>query len=208
VTERNPSGDGRDRDKTRAARQAYKQRLRDAGMCPGSARHPRPREGRVHCDLCIARSVRSSREWRNGLTGEAGDRRSHGKRTLHPGRASSRAVKQESGPLSAEMALRDQLRPRTRGECVDGPRPCIWVSCKHHLGVDVDPHSGALIINFGGVDPTELHTSCVLDVADARADGVTLDDVGALLNVTRERVRQIEARALIKIRRSKEGAAL
>src|SRR5690606_3867534 len=30
----------------------------------------------------------------------------------------------------------DYWKPRTRAECVDGPRPCPFVSCRHHLYVD------------------------------------------------------------------------
>jgi hypothetical protein len=39
--------------------------------------------------------------------------------------------------------------------------------------------------------------SCVLDVAEE--GGVTLEVVGACFNVTRERIRQIEARALMRL---------
>ena len=28
-------------------------------------------------------------------------------------------------------------RPLTRAECKDGPRPCPWVSCRHHLLLEV-----------------------------------------------------------------------
>src|SRR6476659_8340628 len=33
----------------------------------------------------------------------------------------------------------DYWRPESREECVDGPRPCPFVSCKHHLSIDVSP---------------------------------------------------------------------
>lgn len=29
------------------------------------------------------------------------------------------------------------LRPRTRAECADSPRPCPWVSCRHHLAIEL-----------------------------------------------------------------------
>jgi len=40
--------------------------------------------------------------------------------------------------------------------------------------------------------------TCALDVADR--GGITLEEVGAILNLTRERIRQVEVRGLAKIR--------
>jgi len=88
-------------------------------------------------------------------------------------------------------------RPVTRGDCEHAARPCPWVSCKYHLYLDVDPETGSLKINFPGVPPDELgllEDTCVLDVADR--GGITFDAVGELLNVTRERARQLEASGL------------
>src|SRR6185312_8298743 len=42
----------------------------------------------------------------------------------------------------------DVERPRTRGDCADMPRPCPFVSCSHHLYLEVNPESGALKLNF------------------------------------------------------------
>ncbi|NUQ78861.1 MAG: hypothetical protein HUU21_35500, partial [Polyangiaceae bacterium] len=42
----------------------------------------------------------------------------------------------------------DYYKPRARGECVDGPRPCPYVSCQHHLYLDVSPRTGAIKLNF------------------------------------------------------------
>jgi hypothetical protein len=39
--------------------------------------------------------------------------------------------------------------------------------------------------------------SCALDVADR--GGTTLEDVGAIMNLTRERIRQVEVKALAKL---------
>src|SRR6185436_15449349 len=33
----------------------------------------------------------------------------------------------------------DEPRPQTRKDCKDAQRPCPWVSCKHHLYLDVNP---------------------------------------------------------------------
>lgn len=34
----------------------------------------------------------------------------------------------------------NEQRPRTRGDCKDGPRPCPWVSCRHHLLLEIAKH--------------------------------------------------------------------
>lgn len=81
-------------------------------------------------------------------------------------------------------------RPKTRGECVDGPRPCPWVSCKHHLYLSVNPDTGTIKLPFPDLEPWELSETCVLDVA--QRGEITLEEVGNLMNITRERVRQIE----------------
>jgi hypothetical protein len=88
-------------------------------------------------------------------------------------------------------------RPRTRAECRAGPRPCPFVACKHHLYLDVSPTTGTIKMNFPNLEVWELSESCALDVADA--GGLELDRMSALLNVTRERIRQIEALAMAKL---------
>jgi Sigma-70, region 4 len=91
----------------------------------------------------------------------------------------------------------DVQRPRTRGECVDGPRPCPFVSCEHHLYLDALGTS--LKINFPDIEPYEMRESCVLDIADR--EGATLEEVGECINLTRERVRQVEEIALEKVKK-------
>ena len=92
----------------------------------------------------------------------------------------------------------DVPRPVTRSDCVDGPRPCPWSSCKHHLYLDVNPETGSIKLNFPDLEPWELKETCALDVADRR--GHTLDEVGEVMNLTRERVRQVEVKALLQVR--------
>lgn len=90
-------------------------------------------------------------------------------------------------------------RPKTRAGCVDVPRPCPYVSCKHNLYLDVSPKTGSIKLNFPDIDPDQMTTpSCSLDVADKR--GETLEEVGRNMNMTRERVRQIEVKSLTKMR--------
>src|SRR5207248_4026222 len=46
--------------------------------------------------------------------------------------------------LQALMAELDATRPRVRGDCAEGPRPCPYVSCKYNLYVDVNPRTGSV----------------------------------------------------------------
>lgn len=70
--------------------------------------------------------------------------------------------------------------PRTRAECADGPRPCPAQTCRHHLDGE-----------------------CVLDLA--AAGGMTLEEVGAKMGLTKERIRQIEIGAIAKLRERVEA---
>jgi hypothetical protein len=108
----------------------------------------------------------------------------------------SRVVKQSLPIIYDEGYPLDAERPRTRGDCQDGPRPCPWVSCRHHLYADTLP-SGNLKLNFPDKEPWELEHTCSLDVADD--GGTSLEQVGVALNLVRERVRQIEVIALTKL---------
>lgn len=101
--------------------------------------------------------------------------------------------------MGALLAPIDGLgRPGSRQECVDGPRPCPWVSCKHHLYLDVNPETGSIKLNFPDIEVWEMRDTCSLDVADR--GGITLEEVGEILNLTRERIRQVEVRGLLKLK--------
>jgi hypothetical protein len=91
----------------------------------------------------------------------------------------------------------DVERPRTRQDCRDAPRPCPWVACKHHLYLDINPRTGSIKINFPDLEPWELAQTCALDVADG--GGLTLEEIGLVTNLTRERVRQVEVRGLLTL---------
>ncbi|HWN71109.1 MAG TPA: sigma factor-like helix-turn-helix DNA-binding protein [Haliangium sp.] len=92
----------------------------------------------------------------------------------------------------------DVPRPQTRSECHEQQRPCPWVACKHHLYLDVNPETGSIKLNFPDLEPWELQDTCALDVAER--GGITLEEVGEIMNLTRERIRQVEVRGLRKIR--------
>jgi len=89
-------------------------------------------------------------------------------------------------------------RPRSRADCANGPRPCMFIACKHHLYLDVNPATGSIKLNFPDREVWELDETCALDVADK--GGITLEEVGSIMNLTRERIRQVETRGLAKLR--------
>ena len=88
------------------------------------------------------------------------------------------------------------VRPRTRGECVDGPRPCPFASCEHHAIHGMMFGQQALALDDDAVLAAleALPASCTLDVADR--EGATLEEVGLIFGVTRERIRRIESGAI------------
>ena len=92
----------------------------------------------------------------------------------------------------------DIPRPTTRAECREEMRPCPWVACKHHLYLDINPETGSIKINFPDLEPWELKHTCALDVAER--GGITLEEVGEIMNLTRERIRQVEVRGLLKLK--------
>jgi hypothetical protein len=88
-------------------------------------------------------------------------------------------------------------RPATRAQCSGVPRPCPFISCKHHLYLDVSPRTGSIKLNFPDLEVWELPISCALDIADE--GGCTLETVGEIMNLTRERIRQVEVNALARL---------
>jgi hypothetical protein len=100
----------------------------------------------------------------------------------------------------------DYEKPKSRIDCVDGARPCPFVSCKHHLFLDVSARTGAIKLNFPDLEVWEMTETCALDIADR--GGTTLEEVGAIMNLTRERIRQVEVKALAKLDALREMMAL
>lgn len=79
---------------------------------------------------------------------------------------------------------------QTRGACRLACYPCHQTQCRYHLGV---AHLDAALLHDDDTLPT-----CALEVASHGAH--TLDQISELLGVTTERVRQLEAAALRKLR--------
>ena len=102
-------------------------------------------------------------------------------------------------------------RPRTWGECLEralgtASRPCGYLRCKHNLLVDVDGRTGSYKVTwphlavgaYGDEYGAYPQHTCALRVAEQ--GGMTLEEIGSVMNLTRERVRQIETRALYALR--------
>ena len=92
----------------------------------------------------------------------------------------------EASPRDDEPVDHEPGRPKLRSDCAHVPRPCPYITCRYHLWSEVSRRREEL--------PDD---SCVLDLAETGPR--TLDEVGDLLGVTRERIRQIQARALRKL---------
>jgi hypothetical protein len=97
---------------------------------------------------------------------------------------------QPEAPLSA---AEESLRPKKRGDCLDGPRPCPWVGCRHNLTLLVDQRGGVHI----NPRAFSFH-NCALDLADEQAER-SPEEVAALLGISEAEIRQIEHTYLEKM---------
>lgn len=108
-------------------------------------------------------------------------------------------VRQNNEPeMAGLIEMVEHVRPNNRKQCVNGHRPCLFVACKHHLYLDVNQETGSIKYNFPEKEVWEMKETCALDVADR--GGITLEEVGEILNLTRERIRQVEVKGLTKLR--------
>jgi DNA-directed RNA polymerase sigma subunit (sigma70/sigma32) len=73
------------------------------------------------------------------------------------------------------------------------------VGCQYNLLLDLNVNTGGFKITWPNKKAKEIAESCALDVANR--GGVTLEEVGGMMNVTRERVRQIQEKAMEKLSR-------
>lgn len=91
-------------------------------------------------------------------------------------------------------------RPRSRGDCIDVPRPCPYVACSQNLYLEARDDTGNIQRAFADREPGEMQWSCALD--EAAKGGLTLEETARRLGITRERARQIEERAVSKMKRA------
>lgn len=92
----------------------------------------------------------------------------------------------------------ESARPRTRGECRGGIRPCPFVSCRYHLFLDIDEETGEIRLNYPGKEIFELENTCSLDIAEQ--GGVPLPEVARILNVGQKAIRNLVVRSLAMVR--------
>ncbi len=99
----------------------------------------------------------------------------------------------DSAPSSGvRLIAAPPSRPKTRGECVNGVRPCPWAGCRHHLLLDVKAKGR---LEMYADEPDQLAETCSLDVADR--GGESNRDVAALIGgvTTRQAVQETIAEA-------------
>jgi DNA-binding XRE family transcriptional regulator len=120
----------------------------------------------------------------------------------------SEAERQELLDLEAELRAEGLLeRPVTRADCVDGPRPCPWAGCRHHLFATILP-SGAIKPDRPDREVWEMDETCSLDLADRHSDGMEANEIAELLNVTDSSVRMHLNSGLAALRRRLERRPL
>lgn len=116
-------------------------------------------------------------------------------------------------PLDDEEAAElEAARPRTRGDCRGGDRPCPFASCKYHLLWErpeawmAPDEGGDLRSDDELLDLLDrMPGTCTLDAADE--DGMGLAEAARLLGISRERMRQIETKIMDPERLSLGAAA-
>jgi Sigma-70, region 4 len=119
------------------------------------------------------------------------------KKTLAVRRITQLELAAGRAELAALGADEPYDRPMTRGDCARVPRPCPYVTCKYSLYLDVSD-TGSIIINFPHLEPGQMPAkqSCALDLAERGP--MTLEDIATVTNLTRERIRQVELKALLR----------
>lgn len=96
----------------------------------------------------------------------------------------------------------DPPRPRTRGECENGPRPCPYF-CRHNLLYDASKGNEIRISEYLlGAEPDDglEPASCALDLAIL--GDMTYSGISKVMNLSPVTIKQIEERAMRKIKNS------
>lgn len=156
---------------------------------------PRTRGDCQWCPVCQlvrdGKSDGSDREARRALRGKD----DHDDRAAVPVRR--RNGKKEVGDDLAPYVARPLACGHAIGEVIYRSRPCVFVGCSQSLYLDIS-ETGSIIFNFPHLEPGQMPAdqSCALDLSDR--GGMTLEEIAVVTNLTRERIRQVELRALIR----------
>jgi hypothetical protein len=120
----------------------------------------------------------------------------HGKRkSSHPSKRQVRVDREEVAQILSEIPESD--RPTNRVEC-PSYRPCPFVGCRYNMFLDIK-ETGSITMNYDGMEPWQMQNSCLFDVIEQYPEGLPLGMIGQIMNLTRERVRQVEVEALRKL---------
>jgi len=124
-------------------------------------------------------------------------------------------VRSDCEPCAVCQAVRDgklvMLSPLPCGhkddEVIWHSRPCVLVGCRQNLYLDITDN-GSIKMTRPELEPEEMleERSCVIDVANNGP--LTLDDTGHVLDVSRERIRQLEVKALQQFKQNVEAAGI
>ena len=89
-------------------------------------------------------------------------------------------------------------RPKTRGDCSAGPRPCPWVGCRHHLFLNVTPKGTIQFLEGSDVAAlADMPDTCSLDVADRGPEEYA--NLGPRLHMTAFGARLSGAKAIVRL---------
>lgn len=104
------------------------------------------------------------------------------------------------------------VRPESRAECPaldsHGKRRCPYVGCGYHLATEVNEANGSILIRaphvidedgLPDIDFDAMPDTCALDMIDRHIEGMTLERIGELMHITRERARQIVDQGCMKL---------
>ena len=128
-------------------------------------------------------------------------------------RMSQRVLRETAKEYAVEIRRAERERPRDVRECLASDlgapgSPCPWVGCSRNTLIDVGETGsikfryavraadGTVDVDWDRVRAFGLPT-CMERVDP---DGMTMEDLGAVLGVTRERIRQLETIALARLR--------
>lgn len=115
-------------------------------------------------------------------------------------RIAKSTLRADAAEYAHEIALLSAAAPTMYAQCEAATlgteeTPCPYLRCRWHLMSSASPRTGAVKIvlpDADGVPDLTRGPTCALRVVDENPGGMTLESIAEMLNMTRERVRQIE----------------